>query len=60
MANGDGLVVVTFAVVVAFVAGVPVVLFLGDRVAVGSLPPTLAIPLIVVLALAVIIGVFTR
>lgn len=60
MANGDGLVVVTLVVVLALVAGVPVVLLLGDGLDVGSVSPTLAVPLIVVLALVVIVAVFAR
>lgn len=60
MANGDGLVVVTLVVVLALVAGVPVVLLLGDGLDVGGVAPTLAVPLIVVLALVVIVVVFAR
>jgi hypothetical protein len=60
VANGDGLVVVTLVVVLALVAGVPVVLLLGDGLDVGSVSPTLAVPLIVVLALVVIVAVFAR
>lgn len=60
MANSNGLVVVTLAVVLVLVAGVPVVLLFGDGLSVGGVPPVVAVPLVVVLALVVIIGVFAR
>lgn len=58
--NSNGLVVVTLVVVLALVAGVPVALLFGDGLSVGGFPPVLAVPLVVVLALVVIVGVFAR
>ena|GEM_PF-3476281 len=60
MANGSGLIVVTLAVVLVLVAGVPVTLLLADGLSVDRVPPVLAVPSIVVLALAVIVAVFAR
>ena len=60
VANSNGLVVVTLAVVLVLVAGVPVVLLFSDGLSVSGVPPTVAVPLVVVLALVVIIGVFAR
>ncbi len=58
--EGDAALVVTLVVVLALVAGVPVALLFGDGLSVGGFPPVLAVPLVVVFALVVIVGVFAR